>query len=111
MLESWHSAMALNIYRQHGSHCSGGCALHEMTYEADELRRNSKRCSCPIYAFGTLHRQFKRKDTERTAWPEAKAIVSEWESADSWERKGTPNRAEPVSSPPSDSAPSRVAIA
>jgi hypothetical protein len=26
--------MALNVYRRHGSHCPGGRALHEMTYEA-----------------------------------------------------------------------------
>ncbi len=46
----------------------GGRALHEMTYEADELRRTWKQCSCPIYASGTLNGQFKRKNTERTAW-------------------------------------------
>ena len=53
--------MALNVYRRHGSHCSGGRALHDMTYEADELRRAWKKCFCPIYASGTLNGQFKRK--------------------------------------------------
>jgi hypothetical protein len=70
--------MALNIYRRHGSHCPGGRALHEMTYQADELRRNWKKCFCPIYASGTLSGQFKRKNTERTDWAEAKAIVLDW---------------------------------
>lgn len=32
--------MSLNIYRRHGSHCVGDRALHEMTYEAAELRRS-----------------------------------------------------------------------
>jgi hypothetical protein len=32
----------LNIYRRHRSHCPGGSALHEMTYEAD-----GKCCVCP----------------------------------------------------------------
>src|SRR5665213_166632 len=41
-----------------------------MTYEADELRRTWKKCFCPIYASGTLTGQFKRKNTERTAWPD-----------------------------------------
>lgn len=63
--------MALNIYRRHGSHCPGGRALHGMTYEADELRRSWKKCPCPIYPSGTLNGQFKRKNTERTAWAEA----------------------------------------
>ncbi len=31
--------MALNLYRRHGSHCAGGRALHDRTYEPDELRR------------------------------------------------------------------------
>src|SRR5580704_2074554 len=81
--------MALNAYRRHGSHCPGGRTLHDMTYEADELRRAWKKCSCPIYASGTLDGQFKRKNTERTTWPEAKAVVAEWETAGSW---GAPGR-------------------
>jgi integrase/recombinase XerD len=103
--------MALNSYRRHGSHCPGGRALHEMTYEADELRRNWKKCSCPIYASGTLHGQFKRKNTERSGWPEAKAIVSEWESAGSWSGKAHPIEPKPVAPPLSDSASARISIA
>jgi len=103
--------MALNIYRRHGSHCPGGRALHEMTYDADELRRNWKKCSCPIYASGTLNGQFKRKNTERTAWPEAKAIVAKWESAVSWNGKANPIEPVSVAPPPSDSAPPRITIA
>lgn len=76
--------MALNVYRRHGSHSPGGRVLHEMTYEADELRRTWKKCSCPIYASGTLGGKFKRKNTERTAWLDAKAIVGDWECAASW---------------------------
>ena len=40
--------MALNLYRRHGSHCPGGRRLHQMTYEADELRRGWRKCPCPI---------------------------------------------------------------
>jgi len=76
--------MALNIYRRHSSHCVGR-ALHEMTYEADELRRSWKRCLCPIYASGTLGARFKRKNTERSTWDEAKALVCAWEDAAAWD--------------------------
>jgi len=77
--------MAFNLYRRHGSHCPGGRALHDRTYEADELRRNWKKCSCPIYASGTLNGQFRRKNTERTVWNEAKAVVEVWQNARSWD--------------------------
>ena len=83
--------MRLNLYRSHGSHCVGGRALHAMTYEADELRRTWKRCLCPIYASGTLG-GFKRKNTERANWDEAKALARAWENANSWDgaRHGAP---------------------
>jgi integrase/recombinase XerD len=76
--------MALNLYRRHGSKCPGARRLHQTTYEADELRRAWKRCSCPIYASGTLGRLFKRKNTGQTNWPEAKAIATSWETAGKW---------------------------
>ena len=82
--------MALNLYRRHGSNCAGGRALHEMTYESDELRRNWKRCSCPIYASGTLSAQFKRKNTERSSWPAANAIASAWEATGRWDGSVNP---------------------
>jgi integrase/recombinase XerD len=89
--------MALNLYRRHGSNCPGGRALHEMSYETDELRRTWRKCSCPIYASGTLNRRFKRKNTEKTGWPEAKAMASQWEAAGKWD--GKPQPALPQSSP------------
>lgn len=89
--------MALNIYRRHGSHCPGGRTLHDMSYDADELRRSWKKCSCPIYASGTLNGRFKRKNTERTSWDDAKAIVSLWEAAGTWDLSPP---AKPLEAPP-----------
>jgi hypothetical protein len=54
--------------------------------KADESRRGWKRCVCPIYASGTLNSGFKRKNTDRTAWEDAKAFALALESADSWAR-------------------------
>ena len=76
---------ALNLYRRHGSNCPGGRKLHDMTYEADELRRTWKKCVCPIYASGTLAGKFKRRNTETTGWDQAKAVVSNWQTAQSWD--------------------------
>jgi len=61
-----------------------------MTYEADELRRTWKKCSCPIYASGTLSRSFKRKNTEQTSWHEAKAVAADWETAGRWQSDAPP---------------------
>jgi hypothetical protein len=69
--------MALDVYRRHGSPCVGGRALHDMTYETNELRRSWKKCSCPIYASGTLNGHFKRRNTERAVWPDAKTVVGD----------------------------------
>jgi hypothetical protein len=51
--------MVLNLYRRHGSHCVGGRALHDMSYETDELRRSWEKCYCPIYVSGTLERPLR----------------------------------------------------
>lgn len=97
--------MSLNLYRRHGSNCPGGRALHEMSYEAEEGRRGWKRCACPIYASGTLRRQFRRKNTERVTWPEAKAVSASWEAVGAWDGGVPPP--EPV---PAVEAPAKITI-
>jgi integrase len=76
--------MALNAYRRHATNCVAGRAFDDRTYEPDELRRAAKKCFCPIYASGTLSGKFKRANTEKTNWAEAKATIAAWESAGSW---------------------------
>lgn len=65
-----------------------------MSYEADELRRSWKNCTCPIYVSGTLGARFRRKNTERATWDEAKSLVHTWEEAGSWD--GTVTLVPPV---------------
>jgi hypothetical protein len=77
--------MALNLYRRHGSDCAGGRPHQATTYESDGIRRSWKRCLCPIYASGTIDRRFKRRNTERADWADAKAVVRAWEEAASWD--------------------------
>ena len=110
--------MVLNLYRRHGSHCSGGRALHETSYEADENRRGWKKCACPIYASGTLARKFKRKNTERVTWPAAKAVAAAWEAVGRWPGEApahpqSPPIVEspaPPQSPPIVQSPARILI-
>jgi hypothetical protein len=56
-----------------------------LTYESDEIRRSWKRCLRPIYASGTIDRRFRRRNTERADWDEAKAVVRAWEEAAFWD--------------------------
>jgi hypothetical protein len=79
--------MSLSLYRRHSrvpGRCSGGHQPDAQTYESDERRRAWKRCSCPIYASGTIGGQFRRVNTKRVVWDEAKAVAASWEAAGAW---------------------------
>lgn len=83
--------MPLNLYRRHfriAGRCVGGHAADSRIYEPEELRRGWKKCHCPIYADGTLGGRFKRKNTKKASWPEAKAVVADWEAAGVWDAAG-----------------------
>ena len=85
--------MRLNLHRRHSERCTGGHPAYKRSYEADELRRKLKKCCCPIYASGTLGGTFRRKNTERTDWDEAKTVVAAWEQAGAWEPPVAPPQA------------------
>ncbi len=51
-------------------------------------RKGWKKCSCFIFASGTLGGSFKRKYTGKSQWDEAKTVAAEWEKAGTWD--GTP---------------------
>ena len=76
--------------------------MHTTSYETDELRRSWKKCHCAIYVSGTLNRRFKRKNTERTSWDEARDVACAWEEAGSWDG---PVKADPPAISALDSAP------
>lgn len=84
-------SMPLNLYRRHfriAGKCVGGHHADSRNYEPEELRRGWKKCHCPIYADGTLGGHFKRKNTKKASWPEAKALVAVWEAAGVWDASG-----------------------
>ena len=82
--------MRLNLHRRHSERCTGGHPAYKRSYEADELRRKLKKCCRPIYASGTLGGTFRRKNTERTDWDEAKIVATAWEQAGAWEAQLVP---------------------
>ena len=95
--------MSLAFYRRHRLNCKGSHAHNSRTTEYDERKKNWRRCECPIFASGTLGKDFRRQNTGRWQWDEAKAIGVEIERAGKWE--GTlspipaPQPTEPTLSP------------
>jgi hypothetical protein len=77
--------MALSLYRGRRSECDGRHPEDFRTGEFEEGRRGWKKCACLIHASGTLGGKFSRRQTGKTDWDEAKAVVANWEAAQSWD--------------------------
>ena len=99
--------MALKLYRRHRIECEGGHPEDTRSGEFEEGRRGWKKCACLIHVSGTLGGKFTRKQTSKSDWAEAKALVATWEAANSWDGKTAP----PVPEPPPAALPARITIA
>ena len=77
--------MALTLYRRHRKECEGGHAEDSRSGEFEEGRRGWKKCGCLIHVSGTLAGKFSRKQTGKSNWEEAKAVIVVWETAQSWD--------------------------
>lgn len=77
--------MALKLYRRHRMECEAGHAEDSRSGEFEDGRRGWKKCACLIHASGTLGGKFNRRNTGKSDWDEAKAIVSAWEAAGRWD--------------------------
>jgi site-specific recombinase XerD len=89
--------MTLTLYRRHRTKCEGGHDEDARSGQFEEGRRGWKKCACSIHASGTLGGKFHRRDTGRSDWGEAKAVVAVWEAAHSW---NGPAPAEPAPAEP-----------
>src|ERR1700691_405833 len=76
--------MALRLYRRHRKECEAGHPEDCKSGEFEEGRRGWKRCGCPIHASGTIRGKFKRQSTGQWEWDAARAVVAQWESAETW---------------------------
>ncbi|MGA2598182.1 MAG: hypothetical protein ABSH09_14470 [Bryobacteraceae bacterium] len=81
--------MALILYRRHRKECEARYAEDLRSGEFDEGRRGWKKCGCLIHVSGTLGGKFKRKQTGKTKWEEARAVAAVWENAQTWDGPGT----------------------
>ena len=79
--------MPLHLYRRHRQYCEGGHRQDSRSDDLGERKKGWKKCSCFIFASGTLGLKFGRKYTGKTNWEEAKVVAAAWERADSWDGK------------------------
>ena len=100
--------MALTLYRRHRPACEGGHAENARSGEFEEGRRGWKKCACLIHISGTLGGKFNRKQTGRSDWDEAKALVASWEAAQSWD--GLARTEKPANPNPPTAEPQGVTI-
>ena len=99
--------MALKLYRRHRKECEGG-HLEDSHSGEFEGCRGWRKCACLIHVSGTLGGKFNRKQTGKSDWEEAKALVASWEAADSWDAKLAPP---PTTEPTPVAIPARITIA
>jgi integrase len=81
--------MALILYRRHRKECEGGHPEDVRSGEFEEGRRGWKKCGCLIHVSGTLGGKFKRRQTGKASWDEAKAVAAVWEKAQAWDGQAT----------------------
>jgi integrase len=82
--------MSLNLYRRHRQDCEAGHPADFRSGEFEERKKGWKRCACHIFVSGTIRRTFKRKDTGRSDWEQAREVASTWE-ASGWEGETPPS--------------------
>jgi hypothetical protein len=98
--------MSLNLYRRHRPECESGHPDESRSGEFEERKKGWKKCACAIFASGTLSGKFKRRYTGKSDWDQAKAVVTGWEEAQSWDG---PVEAAPA--PVRPPTPGRITIA
>lgn len=96
--------MPLILYRRHRKQCEARYPEDFMSGEFDETRRGWKKCACLIHISGTLGGKFKRRQTGKSNWDEAKAVAALLEKAESWDgdplADATTPGTTPVAAPP-----------
>jgi integrase len=99
--------MGLKLCRRHRKECEGGHLEDSFTGEFEEHRRGWKKCACAIHASGSLSGKYRRLQTAKTDWEEAKAVAALWEKAGNWEGVTPPPPPPPEPAP----TPSQITVA
>src|SRR5215472_17167405 len=76
--------MPLALYRRQWQTCKARYKHNTRTSEYDERKKGRPRCECPIFVSGSLQREFRRHNTGKWEWTDARAIAHQFEDAGSW---------------------------
>jgi hypothetical protein len=98
-------SMPLALYRRHRQNCKAGYKHNTRTSEYDERKKGRPQCEFPIFISGSLQREFRRHNTGKWEWTDARAIAQEFEDTGSW--TGIPEPPPPDTEVPK---PARVTI-
>src|ERR1700761_7967673 len=101
--------MPMNLYRRHRPDCEGGHPFDSRSGEFEERKKSWRRCTCYIFASGTLEGQYKRKYTGTSDWTQAKVVADKWAESGSWSGEAPPKPA--VVPEPEPAAMPRITIA
>jgi integrase/recombinase XerD len=82
--------MPLALYRRHRRDCKGGHPQNSRTSEYDERKKGWQRCECPIFVSGTLGGTFKRQNTGKWQWDDARPLILTYEQGKNWGTAPTP---------------------
>jgi len=94
--------MPLALYRRHRLDCKGHHRHNSRTSEYDERKKNFARCECPIFVSGTLQGTFKRQNTGKWEWDDARPLIPTYERAKSWGAAPAPEPPPPNNAPAVD---------
>ena len=73
------------LLRRHGLRCEAQQPADSYSTESEERRHNRKRCTCKIYAHGTLEGRFKKLATRARDWASAREVLAPYLAAGSWD--------------------------
>lgn len=79
--------MPLALYRRHRRDCKAGHREELRTSEYDERKKDWRRCECPIFLSGSLEKEFRRVNTGRWQWNEARALALDREAKGTWDEQ------------------------
>src|SRR5262252_3149595 len=98
--------MIVNIalQRRHGPRCPGKHPLNSYSTEVEERRKSWQKCSCRIYACGTLNGVFQRLATRQREWSHAREVLAPYLAAGRWDIVPPDAPPPPPAAPPSGTA-------
>jgi integrase len=97
------------MYRRHRQLCKGDHPHNSRSSEYDERKKAWRKCECPIFISGSLNGTFRRHNSGKWQWNDARVIAAQFETAASWiTRISQPVPASPTHGPKHTTIPDAI---